>query len=93
MAMTNIPPFPTYAELEEYVYSLEQYVPLPSDIAQVVQQLYRDLMRFGPPAFPEMPSFERFVEVPAPPPPPPPPKVRYRADCSRWICILKDWTL
>ena len=73
--LPQLPPFPTLEQLEEYIFQLEQYVPYPSDVAQVIQQLYRDLMRFGPPEFPQMPTFERFVQIPAPPPPPPP-KVR-----------------
>lgn len=60
---------------------------LPSDIANLVQGLYDDLMRFGPPALPKLPELHMpeimqggvgrlfVVEVPAALPPPPP-KVR-----------------
>ncbi len=66
----QLPPFPTLEELEDFLIQLEQYVPYPSDITHMIQQVYRDLMRFGPPEFPQMPAFERFVQIPAPPPPP-----------------------
>ena len=76
ISLPTLPPFPTVEEIQTYVWSLEHYVPLPADVANAVQQLYHDLSRFGPPAFPELPglssTFERFVQVPAPPPPPPP---------------------
>lgn len=60
-------------------------MPLPSDVAAAFQSLYDDLMRFGPPAFPQLPELPEIVpsvgrlfvvEVPAAVlPPPPPPKV------------------
>ncbi|KAF8344085.1 uncharacterized protein EI90DRAFT_3114753 [Cantharellus anzutake] len=90
--LPQLPPFPTFEEVEDFLIQLERYVPYPSDVAQVVQQIYRDLMRFGPPEFPQMPAFERIVQVPAPPSPPPPKttveKFGNWVTENKWILIL-----
>ena len=81
-----IPPFPSYEDVEGFVHDATAYVPgIPADLAAALRGLYDDLMRFGPPAFPELPELPKevgrlfVVEVPAAAPlPPPPPKVSLR---------------
>lgn len=72
-----LPAFPTLAQVEEYVWSLEDYIAsqLPPNLHATVHKLYEDITRFGG-GFPDLESvglgsFRGFVEVPAPPPPPP----------------------
>lgn len=82
--MLSLPPFPTREDIENLLYTLDQYAPPLPNIREIVVHIYEDLSRYGPPVFPEInvPSLggtiDRFVQVPAPPPPPPPPKVRRR---------------
>jgi hypothetical protein len=81
-----LPQFPTREEIEAYFASLRDEMPLPLDVTAAFRSLYDDLVRFGPPAFPELPELPEIVpssvgrlfvvHLPAESLPPPPlPKV------------------
>ena len=75
---------PTREQIDEYIAGIEAYVstsfasvaPDIHGINDAINQLWREVTRFGPPEMPDLrlPGLGRF-EVPAPPPPPPPPPV------------------
>lgn len=75
----SLPPFPTINELEDYFNDATAYIPnIPHDVVTTIKGVYEDLMRFGPPQFPELSEVGKLfvVQVPAAmPAPPPPPKV------------------
>ena len=93
-AIPPLPPFPTIHEIEEYVQDTTAYIPnIPHDVATALKSIYDDLMRFGPPAFPELPELPDVgklfvVQVPAivELPPPPPKVLNLHQDLCYFFC-------
>ncbi|KDQ18060.1 hypothetical protein BOTBODRAFT_52866 [Botryobasidium botryosum FD-172 SS1] len=89
-----LPPLPTLQQIEDYIYTLEDYVvhQLPPNLSQTVQRIFDDLRRFGPPVLPDFGLGElqgrlgTYVEIPIPPPPPPKTSFQVAAD---WVASHK----
>ncbi|KAF8511118.1 hypothetical protein BU17DRAFT_97463 [Hysterangium stoloniferum] len=83
--------YATFEQIESYFASLEVYLsssfagvaPDLPHVREIVNRIWADITRFGPPSIPQLPGLGTF-EIPPPPPPPtpvPPP----------WSDSLMDW--